>query len=59
LGLRGEEVTGDWRKLHNEELYDLYCSLNVIRVIKGERGLHVRKCIQNFSQKILKGMDQV
>jgi hypothetical protein len=28
-----EEVIGDWRKLHNEELHDLYLSLNVIRVI--------------------------
>jgi hypothetical protein len=25
VGLRREEVTGDWRKLHNEELHDLYC----------------------------------
>ena len=24
LGLNGEEVVGDWRKLHNEELHDLY-----------------------------------
>ena len=34
FGPRGDEVTGEWRKLHNEELNDLYCSLNIVRVIK-------------------------
>jgi hypothetical protein len=29
-----EKVTGDWRKLHNEELNHLYCSLNIVRVLK-------------------------
>jgi hypothetical protein len=31
------EVTGEWTKLHNEELNDLYCSSNTIRVIKSRR----------------------
>jgi len=31
------EVTGEWRKLHNEELNDLYSSLNILRVIKWRR----------------------
>jgi hypothetical protein len=26
FGLKRDEVTGEWRKLHNEELHDLYCS---------------------------------
>ena len=30
-------MTGDWKKLHNEELNDLYCSPNIVRVIKSRR----------------------
>ena len=32
--LKRDEVTGEWRKLHNEELNDLYSSLDIVRVIK-------------------------
>ena len=34
LGPKRDEVTGEWRRLHNGELYDLYSSPNIIRVIK-------------------------
>ena len=37
MGLRGKDVTGEWRKLHNEELNDLYCSPNIVQVIKWSR----------------------
>jgi hypothetical protein len=35
--LKRDEVTGGWRKLHNEELCDLYSSPSTIRIIKSRR----------------------
>ena len=37
FGPRRDEVTGEWRRLHNEELNDLYSSPNIVRVIKSRR----------------------
>jgi hypothetical protein len=37
FGPKRDEVTGEWRKLHNEELYDLYSSPCIIRIIKSRR----------------------
>ena len=34
FGPRRDEVTGEWRRLHNEELNDLYSSPNIVQVIK-------------------------
>jgi len=34
FGPRRDEVTGEWRRLHNEEINDLYCSPNIVRMIK-------------------------
>jgi hypothetical protein len=37
FGPKRDEVTGEWRRLHNEELNDLYSSRNIVRVIKSRR----------------------
>jgi len=37
FGPKRDEVTGEWRKLYNEELNDLHYSLNIVRVIKSRR----------------------
>jgi hypothetical protein len=37
FGPKRDEVTGDWRKLPNEELHNLYSSPNIIRMIKSKR----------------------
>ena len=49
FGPRRDEVTGEWRKLHNEEPNDLYCSPNIVRV--GGAGSTCggeERCIQGF-----------
>jgi hypothetical protein len=37
FGAKRDGVTGEWRQLHNEVLNDLYCSPNIVRVIKSRR----------------------
>jgi hypothetical protein len=37
FGTKRDEVTGEWRKLHNEELNDLYSLHNIVRVVKSRQ----------------------
>jgi hypothetical protein len=37
FGQKRNEVTGEWRKLHNEDLHDLYLSSSILRIIKSRR----------------------
>ena len=37
FGAKRNEATGEWRKLHNEKLSDLYCLPNIVRVVKTRR----------------------
>jgi len=37
FGTKRDEVTGEWRKLHNEELSDMYSLPNIVRVVKSRR----------------------
>jgi hypothetical protein len=53
FGPKRDEVTGSWRKLHNEELHGLYSSSGIVRVIKARmmrwaRHVGGEGCIQHF-----------
>ena len=55
FGPKRNEVTGEWRKMHNEKLNDLYSLRNIVRVVKSRRmrwARHVaglgEMCIQGF-----------
>jgi hypothetical protein len=54
FGLNWDEVTGGWRKLHNEELHNFYTSPSVIRMIKTRRmgwdGMY-RACCMNVAKR--------
>jgi hypothetical protein len=62
FGPKKDEVTGGWRKLHNEELHSVYSSPSIIRMIKSRRMRWARhlarmeeeECIQDFGGKARK-----
>jgi len=68
FGSKRNEVTGEWRNLHNEELNDLYCSPNIVRVIEIEKNEMDGACsayggnerrVQGFDGGNLKGRDHL
>jgi hypothetical protein len=52
FGPKRDEVTGDWRKLLNEELHNLYSSPNIIRKPDGKRLLGRQRCRCVYNIKI-------
>jgi len=63
FGPRRDEVTGEWRRLHNEELNDMYSSPNIVRVIKSKRmrwaGLVARMGEERGAYRVLVGKPEV
>ena len=59
FGPKRVEVTEDWRQLHSEELHDLYCSPDIIRVTPSQRKVDrscgklegKQKCVQGFDRE--------
>jgi hypothetical protein len=54
-GPKRDEVTGEWRKLHNEELHILYSSPNIIRQIKSRRARWARH-VSRMGEKSVQGL---
>jgi hypothetical protein len=60
FGPKKDEVTGEWRKLHNEELNDLYCSSIILWVMTKKNGMGRAcsmygvgdRCVQSFGGKL-------
>jgi hypothetical protein len=63
FGPKRDEVTAEWRKLHNEELNDLYSLPNIVRVVKSRRmrlaGQVARMGKKRGVQRVLMGKPEV
>jgi hypothetical protein len=58
FGPKRDEVTGGWRKLHNEEINDLYSSANIIRMVKSRRmrwAGHIARIGEKNAYRVLVG----
>jgi hypothetical protein len=51
FGPKRDEVTGDWRKLHNDELHNLYSSPSIIRMMKSRMDKMGRACSTNVESR--------
>ena len=56
LGPKRDEITGEWRKLHNEKLNDLYSSPNFVRLIKS-RGMKWTEHAAPMLERYIHGFD--
>ena len=55
FGPKRDEVTGEWRKLHNEGLNDLYSTQNTIRVFKPRRTRWARHVVRRVREEVYTG----
>jgi hypothetical protein len=61
FGPKRDEVTGEWRKLHNEELRDLYSSPSIIKIIKSRRmrwAAHIERMGKRNAYRLLVGQPE-
>jgi len=58
FGSKRGEVTVEWRKLHEEEVNDLYCSPNIVRVIKSRRMRWAGRLARIGERKGAQGFDE-